>query len=745
MPRNVFTLSLLSIGILASQHSAAQSSGLASTISSPDSLAARTNSLSPVEVRGIRAAADAPFAKTEISGAVLQKDNLGQDLPFLLQYTPSAVVTSDAGAGVGYTSLRIRGTDNTRINTTLNGIPVNDAESSGTYFVDLPDLASSTTSIQIQRGVGTSTNGAGAFGGTVSVANLMVSALPAAEANISYGSFNTQKYTVSAGTDLINDRFALNVRLSQLSSNGYIDRSASFLQSFQINAAWKLSSRTTLQAMVMQGTETTHQAWNGVSQDSLSAHRTYNELGQKADGSFYDNQVDHYRQNYYQLFLDHRFTKKLTGHIGLFLTRGIGYYEEYKTEQTLADYGLQPFITPIGDTLATTDLIRQLWLDNYNYGTVYSLLWDAGKHTKVTLGGGWNQYIGNHYGYITWAQLGAPDHYRYYKLDAQKNDFNIYLKAEHRIGNNIVLYGDLQERSVGYFMNGFRYNPSLRPAVSYTFFNPKAGITYFIRNNATQRQKAYASFAIANKEPNRDDFEASLTSLPKPERLYDAEGGYEVSSRNWSAGFNAYYMNYKDQLVLTGKINDVGSYTRTNVPNSYRAGLEIQAAYKPVSILGIFANATFSKNKIKDFTEYVDDYDNGGQQAIFHGTTDIAFSPSVIASGGLSLTPFTSPMAKGFAVELLAKSISRQYLDNTSNDARSISPYTLCDLRLRWSAAVKPFSELGLTLAVNNLLDKRYESNGYTFSYIAGQTSTTQNYYYPQAGTNVLLGLHLKW
>jgi iron complex outermembrane recepter protein len=726
--------------------------------------------LNPIEVRAIRAGSDAPFAKTEITGAALQKGNLGQDLPILLQYTPSIVVTSDAGTGVGYTGMRLRGTDGSRINVTLNGVTVNDAESQGTYFVDLPDLASSTTSIQIQRGVGSSTNGPAAFGGTVSIANLAINEQPGIAGSISYGSFNTQKYTIQAGTGFIQDKLALQVRLSQITSVGFIDRSASDLKSFQINGAWRVSPKTTIQGMLLQGIETTHQAWNGVPEEKLRGNDSalqahyYNNVGvlyfsprdsanlfssdpRRYNSFTYDNQIDRYRQNYYQLFADHQFSPGLTAHVGLFLTRGLGYYEEFKQSEKYSKYGLESYSPSAGDTITNTDLTRQLWLDNYNYGGVFSLLWDLKKGTKLTLGGAGSQYIGSHYGYILWSQNGGiPEHYRWYKLDAQKNDFNIYGKAEHYIAKKLLFYGDLQLRSVGYFMNGFRNNPSLRPAVTYTFFNPKAGLTWFLPSTPLMRQKMYVSFATASHEPNRDDFEASPNSLPKPERLYDFEGGYERVADFWTISANAYYMRYQDQLVLTGKINDVGAYARINVPNSYRAGLELQAAWKPLSWLSFQANGTFSQNKIENFTEYVDNYDNGTQQTIAHGTTDIAFSPSFISAEGVTLTPFhRSEKGKGFSIELLSKYVSRQYLDNTSTESRSIDPYGLVDLRLRYNLSLAPFREAGLTLMLNNVLDKSYESNGYTYSYIYGGTQTTQNFFYPQAGFNCLVGLNLKW
>jgi iron complex outermembrane receptor protein len=703
--------------------------------------------LQPVEVRALRASTDAPFAKTEITRTDIEKANLGQDIPYLLQYTPSAVVTSDAGAGVGYTGLRIRGTDGVRINVTLNGIPVNDAESQGAYFVDFPDIASSLNSIQVQRGVGTSTNGAGAFGATMSLSNLYQLDHAGAEVNNSVGSFNTWKNTLHAGTGLLKNGFQFDVRLSKISSDGYIDRSASDLKSMQFIAGWQISKKTSLRFMLMTGKEKTGQAWNGVSGDSLLTNRTFNELGLKSDGTYYNNQTDNYQQDYYQLFFDHKFSKSLSAHVAGFYTRGKGYYEEYKMAEAYADYGLPDFVVG-ADTITTTDLIRQLWLDNKFYGTVFSLLYDK-KKTQLSFGGGFNQYSGLNYGDVKWATYNFPDNYRWYQLDAQKNDLNLYAKAQHTIAKKLILFGDLQYRSVAYFINGFRSNPTLHPDVNYDFINPKAGATYLLKNNSTQKQKVYASFAVANKEPNRDDFEAALTSLPKPERLYDAEAGYEINKKKWNAGLNYYYMRYKDQLVFTGKINDVGAYSRTNVPNSYRTGVELQAGLIPVYWLRLYANATFSQNIINAYVEYIDNNDDpsGEQLAIIHHNTPIAFSPNTIAAGTATFAPFRH-MKNGQTLEMdiLGKYVGKQYLDNSGDELRTLADYTLCNLRFRYSVHLKPFRELGLSLALNNIFDRKYESNGYVnYVYQDSGQRIVDNRYFPQAGFNWLLGVNMKW
>ena len=703
--------------------------------------------MQPVEIQALRAGSNAPFAKTELSKKDIEKANLGQDLPYLLQYTPSAVVTSDAGAGVGYTGVRVRGTDGTRINVTLNGLPVNDAESQGTFFVNFGDIASSTGSIQLQRGVGTSTNGAGAFGATMSISNLQQMEKAGAEITNSYGSFDTWRHTIKAGTGLMKNGFQFDVRLSDIHSRGYIDRSNSAMKAMQFIAGWKASDKTQLRFMLMTGKEKTGQAWNGVPQDSLATNRTYNELGMRADGSFYDNQTDNYQQDYYQFFLDHKFSKYLSGHAAVFMTRGRGYYEEYKLGASYSTYGLPDNVRGT-DTLTSTDLIRQLWLDNYYYGSVFSLIYERNK-TQLTFGGGWNQYTGQHYGDVLWAMDGGvPDNYRWYNLDAQKNDLNLYLKLQQRAGEKLLLFGDLQYRNVAYNIYGFRDNPTIHPLATYSFFNPKAGVTYMLSDNGQKVEKLYASVAVANKEPNRNDFEASPVNQPKHEQLYDVEVGFDRVVRKLQLNANYYYMRYRDQLVLTGQINDVGAYTRTNVPNSYRTGVELQAAYVPTYWLKIFANATYSENKIMDFTEYVDNYDDpfGTQQVISHGTTDIAFSPNLVGAGGITLSPFRY-MNKGqvFEIDLLGKYVGKQYLDNTSDDGRSIDPYGLCDIRIRYSIKAKPFKELSFNVMLNNILDKKYVSNGYTFSYISGGEFTTLNYFYPQAGFNFLAGVTMKW
>ncbi|MBC7946599.1 MAG: TonB-dependent receptor plug domain-containing protein, partial [Chitinophagaceae bacterium] len=555
--------------------------------------------LSPVEVRALRVGENAPFARTNFSKKDISKLNLGQDIPFLLNQTPSVVINSDAGNGIGYTGIRIRGTDATRINVTLNGIPYNDAESQGTFFVDLPDLASSAGSIQIQRGVGTSTNGSGAFGGSINFSTNEINKVAYAEFNNSYGSFNTWKNTIKAGSGLLGDHFTVDARLSRITSDGYIDRASSDLHSFYISSAY-ISDKSSFRFNILSGKERTYQAWYGISQSDLDAgRRTINYAGTEKPGDPYSNETDNFKQDHYQLFFDHHFTDDLVFNTAVFLTKGKGHYEQYKAGESYSDYS-QPDPSP---GVTNTDLVRQLWLDNNFYGNIFSLQLQK-KRTSFTLGGGWSRYDGNHYGDIIWAQQGtSTPTVRWYDHDARKTDLNIYFKQQTKLMADWHAYYDLQFRTVGYTIDGFRDHPTITVDSRFNFFNPKAGISY--NKNGW---KGFASFAVAGKEPNRDDFEANTDQQPKREKLNDLELGFEKSGKRSNLGATMYYMQYRDQLVLTGRINDVGAYTRTNIPKSYRLGIELVGSSIFSSWLNGSANLTLSSNKVLDFVEYIDDY-----------------------------------------------------------------------------------------------------------------------------------------
>lgn len=684
-------------------------------------------SLPPLEVRSVRVSENSPFAKSNVSAASIALVNLGQDLPFLIQSTPSVVVNSDAGTGVGYTGIRIRGTDATRINVTLNGIPYNDAESMGTYFVDLPDFSSNASSIQIQRGVGTSTNGAGAFGATINLATNDYHPSHYLSLQSSAGSFNTQKNSVLFGTGLINNHFTIDGRVSNISSDGYIDRATSDLKSFYISSTY-WGDKSSLRLNIFSGKEKTYQAWYGVPEDSLATNRTYNPAGTEKAGSPYANQTDNYTQTHYQLFYNKEINAHLKWNTAIFLTKGQGYYEEYKAGVDLSSYGIN---LNIGNPV---DLVRRRWLDNNFYGQIASLSYQKNKD-QITVGGGWNIYDGKHFGDLPY---GIPNinslaliNMVYYNNNATKKEYNSFVKWEHQLTNKLISYIDIQFRHVQHTMNGFDANPDLLVDRKFDFLNPKAGLSYK-DNNTTY----YSSIAIAHKEPNRDDFEAGITQQPKQEVLYDWETGFNQKLSNFNWGLNVYYMNYKDQLVLTGKINDVGSYTRTNVPNSYRAGIELEEAWQINKSFSSTGNITFSKNKIADFTEYFDDYDNGGQASIQHHNTDITLSPTTTASHSLHYK-----YSDKINFTWTSKYVSKQYLDNTQNESRLLKAYFLNDLNVAYKLVDRKSWGALLQFYAINVLDVKYEPNGYTYSYIWGGATTTSNNYFPMAGRNFLLSL----
>jgi iron complex outermembrane receptor protein len=693
----------------------------------------RSSSLmQPVEIRAVRASDESPFTKTTITARTIEKINLGQDIPFLLNQTPSAVINSDAGNGVGYTGIRIRGSDATRINMTINGIPYNDAESQGIFFVNLPDLASSLNSIQVQRGVGTSANGAGAFGATMNLLTNEVNEKAYAEVNSSAGSFNTFKNTLKAGTGLLNDHFTFDARLSRISSDGYVDRASSDLQSFFVSGAY-LSGTSSLRLNVFSGKEKTYQSWNGIPESKLTTDRTFNSAGTERPGSPYENETDNYKQTHYQLFYNKALSKAWNLNLAAFYTRGAGYYEQYKADREYSEYGLEDFITG-NDTLTTTDLIRQLWLDNHFYGNTFSVQYRRNK-TDMIIGGAWSNYKGNHYGDVIWAEAGFPDNYRWYDLDADKKDMNIYAKWQQKLSDQLSVFTDLQLRNVVYNIYGFRNNPSLTVKNNWLFFNPKVGLSYS-KNNWT----AYLSYAIANKEPNRDDFEAGAEQQPVYETLNDLEIGIDRKGATFSWGATAFLMSYRNQLILTGQINDVGAYTRTNIPESYRTGIELTARWKPIEWFDVSANLAYSQNKIRNFTAFYDDYDAGGQKTEILATTDIAYSPDWVGSAILNARP-----VKDLEISLLNKYVSRQYLDNTARVSRSLDPYLVQDFRGIYRIRPRFMKEISIVAQVNNLFNIMYEPNGYSFSYYYGGELNTENYYYPMAGINFMAGLNLKF
>lgn len=689
-----------------------------------------------VVVNATRASVNSATTFKNLSKEDIAKNNFGQDLPYLLDQTPGVVTFSDGGAGVGYTGIRIRGSDGSRVNVTVNGIPYNDSESQGSFWVNMPDFATSVDNIQIQRGVGTSTNGAGAFGGSLNIQTGKLSNAPYFELNNSAGSYNTLKNSLNLGTGLINGKFAFDGRLSRIVSDGYIDKASSDLKSYFVSGAY-YGKTSLLRLNVFSGKEKTFQAWNGVPESKLATDRRYNEL------SFYDNQTDNYQQDHYQLLYSKSFSDKISANAALHFTKGSGYYEEFKDEQKFGKYGLDTLF--IGtDTIAKTDLIRRRWLDNRFYGATYSLRYQPSAQSDFTLGGAYNEYKGDHYGEIIWARFASQSGIRdkYYFDDAFKTDFNLYGKATYRF-NKLSFFADLQYRNIYYEFFGFDRNlNNVEQNVSHNFFNPKIGFTYFIDD----KSNFYASYAVANKEPNRNDYtESTPQSRPKAERLNDIEIGYRLKTQWLNAGANIYLMNYKNQLILTGQINDVGSYVRSNVDKSYRNGVELDATLGITPKLSWALTSAFSQNKVKNFDEFIDnyvgaDYDFVGQKVNLYRKTDIAFSPNYVCSSTIAYK-----LTNNFEAALLSKYVSKQYLDNTSNDARKLDAFFVNNLRLNYGLKLKGIRSAEVGLLVNNIFNELYESNGYTFSAIYDGALSTSNYYFPQAETHFLVSLNVKF
>ena len=692
-----------------------------------------TLTLDNIEISSIRASEKAPFTKMNLSKEQIERVNLGRDLPFILNQTPSVIVNSDAGNGIGYTGIRIRGSDASRINVTLNGIPYNDAESQGTFFVDMPDIASSLNSIQVQRGVGTSSNGAGAFGATINLSTNEINKDKYFEINNSVGSFNTFKNTFKAGSGLLKNHFLFDGRFSKISSDGYIDRASSDLKSYYLSGVY-MNDKTTLRLNIIGGDEMTYQAWNGIPESYLHTNRTYNISGTEKPGEPYANETDNFIQTHYQLFYNKKLTTQLGFNAAIYLTRGKGYYEEYRAGQKYKSYGL-PDVNIGNEVIKRTDVVRQKWLDNYLYGSILSLQYQKSR-TQITIGGGWNQYDGGHYGIVKWADKGGfPVDYKYYDNPATKNDLNVYGKVQHTIGAGFTAFVDVQGRFLNYEINGFKSNPDIYLNKKYQFFNPKAGIS-FTKNN----YQVYGSLSIASHEPNRDDFEAGINQVPVQEKLFDWEIGIGKKRSDITYGATFYYMNYHNQLINTGKINDVGAYTRTNTPLSYRAGIELQGASIITKWFNASGNISFSKNKIKDFTEYIDDYDNGGQKENLFTNTDISFSPNTVAAASLNFVPFLNS-----EIGLQSKFVSQQFLDNTSDNERAIPSYFVQSLNLKYSLKRGWVKNVDFILQVNNLFDKKYVANGYGYNYISSGELTVGNSYFPMAGINFMGAVNIKF
>ncbi len=682
------------------------------------------NKLDEVLVQAVRANSTTPVTFTNVTKEEIALRNLGQDIPVLLNFLPSVVTTTDAGNGFGYTGIRVRGADATRVNVTLNGIPFNDAESHGSFWVNMPDFASSAESIQLQRGVGTSTNGAGAFGASLNVLTDAYKHDASGEISNSFGSFGSRKHTVKFSTGLMNDKFEIAGRVSNLASDGYIDRASSDLKSYFLQGTY-VGNTTLIKALVFGGKEKTYQAWNGIDAATLRENRRFNPSGmytdENGDTRFYDNETDNYQQDNYQLHWNERWTDKWSSNAALHYTRGKGYYENYRDNAAFADYGITP-VTIGGAEITEADLITQKWLDNDFYGYTLSANYKD-ENLNLVIGGAWNKYKGAHFGNVIWAQYSGnvrPGD-RYYDNDADKQDANIYAKANYQITGRLNLFGDLQVRRVEYeASNVLESNDTPMPVNdSFNFFNPKAGLTYTV----TEKSNIYFSYARANKEPRRNDYENGSS---KPESLNDFELGWRFKANRSTVNINGYYMRYKDQLVLTGELNDVGANVYTNSGDSYRMGIEADATLYLSNKWIVRPNIAVSDNKNVDF--FIEG-ETGTQNL---GDTKIAFSPGVIAGNQLIYIP-----VKNLQVALLSKYVGEQFMDNYESANSKLDSYFTTDLNINYEWKTKSIlKSIVFTGLVNNILDEEYVSNGAMYG---------DPYYYPQAGINFLLGATLKF
>ena len=690
----------------------------------------KINQLDDVLVSAVRVDSKTPVTFSNLNKKEFKSRNLGQDIPILLNYLPSVVTTSDAGNGIGYTGIRVRGSDATRVNITINGIPYNDSESQGTYWVNMPDFASSLESVQLQRGVGTSTNGSGAFGASLNMLTDAYAKSSNGEISNSVGSFNSRKHTVKFSTGLLNNHFELAGRMSVLKSDGYVDRASSDLKSYFLQGTF-VGKTTLIKALAFGGKEKTYQSWNGIDGATLLNDRTFNSAGMYTDEfgkvRFYDNETDNYQQDHYQLHWNEKISEKWSTNLAFHYTKGKGYYENYKENAAFADYGL----APVGSEVAT-DLIRQKWLDNDFYGTTFSSNYKDEK-LNLVVGGAYNKYEGDHFGKVIWARFASQSELgdRYYSDYASKTDGNIFAKATFKLSEKISFYGDLQLRNVRYKANS--YETGLVND-NFNFFNPKAGLNFDINAKNT----LYFCFARANREPNRDDY---ASGTPKPEKLNDLELGWRLTAEKINLNVTAYYMKYKNQLVLTGALNDVGSPLRENVGDSYRLGLEVDATLSLSNQWSIRPNIAFSDNKNQGYYFQKD----GILQNL--GNTNIAFSPNVVAGNSFTFAP-----NKNIQISLLSKFVGKQFMGNIDSETSKLDSYFVNDLNVSYEIQTqKVFKSILFSALLNNIFDYKYVSNGYYYTYddtwtTPGTTTTLDGAgYYPQAGINFLVGMALKF
>lgn len=708
-----------------------------------DSLQVSQNlSLDEVVVSATRVTKSMPVAYSELSGQELRKRNDGQGIPFLISQSPSVIMTSDAGNGVGYSGFRIRGTDANRINITLNGVPVNDAESHGVFWVNMPDIASSVDNVQIQRGAGTSMNGGAAFGATVAMQTQHPDQESYLDYSLSAGSFGTVRNTVRGGTGLLNDRFIFDARYSHVRSDGFISRAKANMSSYFVSGAY-YGENTLVKFQTFGSAEKTYQAWNGVPSSLLKTDRRYNSCGEYKDENgvtrYYDNQTDNYWQRHYHLMATQRVGDAWSMNLTLHYTDGEGYYEDYKPKAKYASYKLPAYTNPQGVKQEQTDLVRRKWLDNDFYGAIYNANYRA-ENLAFTFGAAANHYDGDHFGRVMWVKaanvLPKPD-YEYYFNTGKKTDYNTFVKLNYRFMSELTGFVDLQYRGIDYSIKGSDDKAGDHVDISkhWDFFNPKAGVNF--RKGA---HAAFASFSIANREPARDNFtEAGRGEQPVHETLYDYEAGYTYEQPRFSVGMNLYYMDYKNQLILSGKISEIGEALTNNIEDSYRAGIELIAGVKLAHFLNWNGNATFSRNKIRNFIEYVDDWDTGKQRINYLGSTSISFSPDVIAN---SLFDFHY---KAFNASFNSQYVGRQYLDNTASKERSIDAYFINSLRLGYVFTPRFVKELSLDVTINNLFNEEYETNGFVYSYYSKGERLKDDGYFTQAGTNVMARVSIRF
>ena len=724
-----------------------------------------------VIVKSTRAGSKTPVAYSTLDREDLKRQGMHEDIPYQLSLTPSAVETSEAGIGLGYTSLRIRGTDPTRINVTINGIPLNDSESQGVFWVNLPDFASSVDNVQIQRGVGTSTNGAGAFGATINFKTEGINKEAYTEINSSAGSFNTFKNNVRVGSGLIHDKFAFDARIYGLQTDGYIDYAFSDHKAYFVSGTY-YGDRTFIKANVFRGEERTGISWWGVPVGALDTNRTYNPAGQYTDyqgnSQYYEDQTDNYTQTHYQLMLSREINKQLDASLAIHYTKGAGYYEQYKADEMFEEYGLPNIyvgspLLQIGEreialpdsTIYSSDLIRRKWMDNDFYGFTYSVNYSK-NIIDATLGGAWNRYDGDHFGKIIWSEFAgnAEKGHEWYTNNGLKTDYNSYVKANIQATGKLSIYGDIQYRHIDYDLTGIDDNlESLEQEHSYSFINPKAGVYYEFNKNLN----AYLSYAHAQREPTRSDFKNAVrdnTAVPTEESMHDFELGADWRREKFRIGTNLYYMLYEDQLVNTGEKSNVGYDIRTNVDESYRMGIEVLAAAYFNRFLAFDGNLTLSKNKIKNFVEYSDYYDSDwnylGHLSRELGKTDISYSPEIIASGILHIRP-----TEETSIDWVHKYVGEQYFDNTSNEERKLDAYYVNDLRLNYTFSTAFAERINLNFELKNLFNTLYESNAYGGNWyenavledgvIQSADERTWSYFFPQAGFHVMGGISIKF